>query len=229
MKTDYSKTFLSAVKLFVGDPRTKIPKYLVLAGIAAISSQWWQPYLHVFLEEFFGAEIDTILISDQKLYVGGWVLIAIGLLAYLYVMTINSEAQQDELIVKEIADFLFNDLRVSWDVFADQLDITDLIRENHKRLKPEAQKKGFSALMSHVSSLEMKKRAFMGNLQKLRLLKEQVSDDLIISNMHDYWEKGINLCNDCMNEKSDRRESKSSCSASFETLNKSLSEKTKNR
>ena len=214
--------------MLAGDPKTKIAKYLVLAGIATITSAWWQPYVLFLLEKVFGFEIEVISTNENRVYIGGWILIGIGVFSYWYVISKTSSSPQEQSDVREIAKLTVGELHSSWELFSDHLQITDMVRDNHRKLDSEAQKKGFSSYISHVKQVEMKKRVYLSNLQKLRIMKDRLEDKDLITTIEEYWKCGAELCNDCLKEKEDRSESVESCNASFKKLNKIINEHIKN-
>ena len=76
---------LAVLRLWFGDPRTRIPKFLIVASIPLIASPWWQPVLYSTLDQWLQLDLSIIEHADQLMFVSGWILLAIGIGLYLYV------------------------------------------------------------------------------------------------------------------------------------------------
>ncbi|QDV55393.1 hypothetical protein Mal33_13640 [Rosistilla oblonga] len=81
--TRYGNKYLDfafdVLSLVWGDPITRIPKFLLVAGVSLIASPWWLPFIYQVVETRFG--IDTRLAAkvDIAVFISGWVLVALGM------------------------------------------------------------------------------------------------------------------------------------------------------
>lgn len=76
---------LDVLKLVYGDPKTRVPKTIIGAGLAAVTAPWWQPLLFGALSHRI--EIDEFQLEKAEMlsFWGGWVLLAIGIGLYCLV------------------------------------------------------------------------------------------------------------------------------------------------
>jgi hypothetical protein len=72
-----------SLKLIWGDPRARIPRFLIASGVAAVVSPWWLPIAGEIFASYLGLDRDRITRFDTTVFYSGWAFIAIGI--YLWV------------------------------------------------------------------------------------------------------------------------------------------------
>lgn len=80
----WKEFILNLIDKILGDPKTRIPKFLMVAGIALIPGVWWQPLVNDLLRKLGGVENSTATNVDLTALISGWALIVIGFVTYLY-------------------------------------------------------------------------------------------------------------------------------------------------
>ena len=70
-------------RLWLGDPKTRIPTLLILAGLPLVASPWWQPVVNGFVVKWL--EVNPQLLNDSEFWLAtsGWVLIILGIILYI--------------------------------------------------------------------------------------------------------------------------------------------------
>lgn len=72
-----------ALKLWGGDPKTRIPKLLILAGLPMVASPWWQPLVNGLAVKYLHVSQELLDAAETSLVASGWTLVVIGVLLYL--------------------------------------------------------------------------------------------------------------------------------------------------
>ncbi|WP_058280398.1 hypothetical protein [Ruegeria denitrificans] len=86
------------LRLWLGDPKTRIPKYIIVASIPLKASPLWQALLFAYLEGTRGWDTADIENADNAMFWSGWVLFAVGIALFLLVRTSSvSEENQGKL------------------------------------------------------------------------------------------------------------------------------------
>ena len=95
-----------------GNPETRTGTAVILAALPMLNAPWWQPLLASVLKTY--TDIDTTLIEqyDQKLFWGGWLVLAIGLAIYFHVYSKHVIALRRAADVKTITD-VFNQINTT--------------------------------------------------------------------------------------------------------------------
>jgi len=70
------------LRLVYGDPRTRVAKIFILAGVALVTSAWWEPFVQAAAVKFLDFPPDKLNNADERIYWTGWALNAIGLFLY---------------------------------------------------------------------------------------------------------------------------------------------------
>ncbi len=79
----FYKFVLDVLRLFLGDPKTRIPRGIILAGIAGITSPWWQPLVYGFASQWLTLDKSALESAELTAFISGWVLLPIGIVLYL--------------------------------------------------------------------------------------------------------------------------------------------------
>lgn len=72
-----------AFKLWIGDPKTRIPKLLIVAGIPLVASPWWQPVINGLVVKYLDVNQSILDFAETSLVVSGWLLILLGIVLYI--------------------------------------------------------------------------------------------------------------------------------------------------
>ncbi len=81
--TIWLKMAFKAFCLWIGDPKTRIPKILILAGLPMVTSPWWLPIVYGLFSTWLG--LDQALFDSVELYsmISGWCLVLVGIGLYI--------------------------------------------------------------------------------------------------------------------------------------------------
>src|SRR3954468_22458321 len=82
------------IRLWLGDPRTRLPKLLIVAALPFISTQWWQPIINDLAARHLGVDRAYLDATNEAASVSGWVLLSIGIAIYIY--RVKSGSTDDE-------------------------------------------------------------------------------------------------------------------------------------
>ncbi len=82
---DMGSTLFQIAKLWFGDPSTRFPKYLAVAGVTLIAARWWQPVIQQLAVEKLGVDATFLANADNGMFWSGWVLICIALTLYIWI------------------------------------------------------------------------------------------------------------------------------------------------
>jgi len=70
--------------LWVGDPKSRYPTLLALAGIALIAAPWWQQVFQQAAVKYFQLPGDFLAKSESSLFWSGWVFVGISVVLYVW-------------------------------------------------------------------------------------------------------------------------------------------------
>jgi predicted transcriptional regulator len=74
-----------AFRLWIGDPQTRIPKLIVIAGLTLIAAPWWQPILNGLAVKWLNVDQATLDRTETTLLISGWCLVMLGVYLYVHI------------------------------------------------------------------------------------------------------------------------------------------------
>ncbi len=95
------------LKLLLGDPKSRIPKFLMTIGVSGIVSPWWLPIVYSFANSPL-IDDDYLRNSELTAFISGWVLLLLGIRLLPSVSDTEKEAPakpRDKWFVTIIAMF----------------------------------------------------------------------------------------------------------------------------
>ena len=112
------------LRLWFGDPKTRIPRYIIVASIPLIASPVWQALLFAYLEETLNWDTTDIEKADRAIFWSGWVLFVVGIALFLFVRTSSvSDVDQGRLspsIAKTLSTLIVDLLRMLYVLGSDE-------------------------------------------------------------------------------------------------------------
>ena len=81
-----------------GDPSSRIPKLLIVGGIALIGSPWWLPIFYDVLEKWTGIDTEPAVQFDYWMFGSGWVLVVLGSFLWIYVRKTKSPKDLSQIL-----------------------------------------------------------------------------------------------------------------------------------
>ena len=66
-----------------GDPRSRIPKYLILTGLAMLANPWWLPIVYSVAIKYLELSSEPFDATQTSMTWTGWILFGIGIALYL--------------------------------------------------------------------------------------------------------------------------------------------------
>ena len=85
---DILDTIYKLAKLWLGDPRSRVAKLLIVAGIALIAAPWWQPIVQNLAVRHLNIDESFLANTDRTMFVSGWCLVIGGIALYAYLKRI---------------------------------------------------------------------------------------------------------------------------------------------
>jgi hypothetical protein len=102
------------ILLWWGDPKTRLPRLLVQAGIAAIVTPWWLPVVNVWLANKLNLDIDQLQEFEQEIVLSGWALVLLGIMLWLFVFVRTNPEIKSQLELDDERKFIFSRWEWIW-------------------------------------------------------------------------------------------------------------------
>ena len=89
---------LQFFQLLVGNPKLRIPKTMILAGIFLLVTHWWQPIVESIAVLVFDFDRQFLEWSATTAFLNGWGLISLG--SYLYLQAYKKNA--NDIMLRDV-------------------------------------------------------------------------------------------------------------------------------
>ena len=113
--SELSHFLYKVLKLWWGDPKTRLPTTITIAGLPLIISPWWQPLVVAVLPQWLEIDSRVFENSEITMVISGWLLTGIGIVLYIY-RTYQADGLVNGRAVIGL-DFSKEDQRNEWMVY----------------------------------------------------------------------------------------------------------------
>lgn len=76
----------SILRLLIGDPKSRVPKFLMAVGAGAMLSKWWVPIVHAAAIKYLGLPLGPLAAAEAISFWTGLCIFSLGFLAWAWMI-----------------------------------------------------------------------------------------------------------------------------------------------